>query len=351
MALETDIEALRERVSDTQELYREVCALMFFRYDETPTANKLYQLVRKGSMSAPAKALRDFWTSVREKTRIDVGQPDLPPEVAAAAGDLVARLWQHASEHAQLGLQSFQQDAQHEADDARRNLEEANRERDAALAAARKAADSVSVEKQRMTDMEASLMREQAANTMLRDEVERTRSEAVAAGGALADARKDFAGELEKLRISLAQNEQRLVAAEKRALMEIENERSASGKARKDLVAANEHRAVAETAHRAERDRLRDELATLKAQLVASQKQTDRSQHVLDTKQTELANKEATIDALKLELRVAAERNLPRLKIPASSESVRRRHSALRKTRGRVGFSVGPRTGQSNESS
>jgi hypothetical protein len=54
MTLESDIEAVRERASDTQALYREVCALMFFRYGETPTANRLYQLVRKGSMSAPA---------------------------------------------------------------------------------------------------------------------------------------------------------------------------------------------------------------------------------------------------------------------------------------------------------
>ena len=92
MPLEADIEALRERVPDTQELYREVCALMFFRYGETPTANKLYQLVRKGSMSAPAKALRDFWTEVRDKTRVDVGQPDLPAEGATAAANSPAEI-------------------------------------------------------------------------------------------------------------------------------------------------------------------------------------------------------------------------------------------------------------------
>src|SRR3546814_7609903 len=47
-ALSRDIETLRERFTQTQELYREVCALLFFRYGVTPTANKLYQLVRKG---------------------------------------------------------------------------------------------------------------------------------------------------------------------------------------------------------------------------------------------------------------------------------------------------------------
>jgi hypothetical protein len=52
-----DIEAIKASDLDTQSLYREVCAILFFRYGITPTANKLYQYVRKGSMSAPAEAL------------------------------------------------------------------------------------------------------------------------------------------------------------------------------------------------------------------------------------------------------------------------------------------------------
>ena len=58
--IQAEVEALRERFSDTKALYREVCALLFFRYGITPTASKLYQRVRKGSMSAPAEALAKF---------------------------------------------------------------------------------------------------------------------------------------------------------------------------------------------------------------------------------------------------------------------------------------------------
>lgn len=57
---------------DTQALYREVCVLLFFRHGITPTANKLYQLVRKGSMSAPTEALRTFWADLREKSRVRI---------------------------------------------------------------------------------------------------------------------------------------------------------------------------------------------------------------------------------------------------------------------------------------
>ncbi|MFD2274300.1 DNA-binding protein [Undibacterium arcticum] len=64
--LQTSIACARS-FTQTQDLYREVCVLLFFRYGMTPTANKLYQLVRKGSMTAPAEALNKFWEDLREK--------------------------------------------------------------------------------------------------------------------------------------------------------------------------------------------------------------------------------------------------------------------------------------------
>ena len=65
-----DIETIKVGELNTQELYREVCTILFFRYGITPTANKLYQYVRKGSMSAPAEALTKFWSDLREKSRV-----------------------------------------------------------------------------------------------------------------------------------------------------------------------------------------------------------------------------------------------------------------------------------------
>jgi hypothetical protein len=45
-ALTTEIARLKSTHSNTRELYREVCALLFFRFGITPTANRLYQLVQ-----------------------------------------------------------------------------------------------------------------------------------------------------------------------------------------------------------------------------------------------------------------------------------------------------------------
>ena len=83
-----EILRLRAQHPETQDLYREVCVLLFFRHGITPTANRLYQLVRKGSMSAPAEALAKFWATLREKSRVRIEHADLPEDLQGAAGEL-----------------------------------------------------------------------------------------------------------------------------------------------------------------------------------------------------------------------------------------------------------------------
>src|SRR5260370_36000221 len=83
-----DIDQLRAQFPNTQALYREVCVLLFFRHGITPTANRLYHLVKKGSMDAPAEALTRFWATLREKSRVRIEHPDLPPALQSATGEL-----------------------------------------------------------------------------------------------------------------------------------------------------------------------------------------------------------------------------------------------------------------------
>lgn len=110
--LQAEIDALRPAYPDTQDLYREVCVVLFFRHGITPTANKLYQLVRKGSMSAPAEALSRFWETMREKSRIRIEHPDVPDALREVAGELVGALWQRAQAAAQDALAQLRTEAQ-----------------------------------------------------------------------------------------------------------------------------------------------------------------------------------------------------------------------------------------------
>src|ERR1700743_2589428 len=92
-ALAADIERLKAEFPKPRELYREVCALLFFRHGITPTANRLYQLVKRGSMGTPTAVLGEFWVELREKSRVRIEHPDLPADLQAGAGQVVAPLW------------------------------------------------------------------------------------------------------------------------------------------------------------------------------------------------------------------------------------------------------------------
>ncbi|ANB72621.1 hypothetical protein AYM40_09760 [Paraburkholderia phytofirmans OLGA172] len=259
-------------------------------------------------MSAPAKALREFWIEVRDRTRVDVGQPDLPPEVATAAGELAATLWRLSTDAANRGLDVFRQDAERDIELAREEACRADSARAAALLAIDEAAAITATDRQRIAGLEERLVEQQTANAMLREQLTTARSESSAAATALADARRDFAGELEKLRHALTQNEQRLAAAERRALLEIESERAAATRARKDFQAANERLLEIDAAHRAERDSLRDSLASLKTELAATVRDSASVQEQLATKEALLTNQISATESLRQRLETLSKR-------------------------------------------
>jgi DNA repair exonuclease SbcCD ATPase subunit len=94
--IQEEVARLRAQFSQTRDLYREVCALLFFRYGITPTTNKLYQFVRKGSMSVPTEVLSDFWKELREKGMVQIMQPDLPDDLCDMAGKVMSTIWTKA---------------------------------------------------------------------------------------------------------------------------------------------------------------------------------------------------------------------------------------------------------------
>ena len=112
--LAADVEELKKQFANTQLLYKEVCALMFLRYGMTPTVNRLYQLVRRGSMSVPSDALRQFWQELREKSRVRIEHPDLPDALKTAAAESLAAMWTLAQQAATDGLTASRAEAAEE---------------------------------------------------------------------------------------------------------------------------------------------------------------------------------------------------------------------------------------------
>lgn len=294
--IQADIEALKSRFTNTQELYREVAAVLFFRYGLTPTANKLYQLVRKGSMSAPAEALNRFWANLREKSQVRIEAPDLPDALATQAGELVASLWIQAQAQVQNALATVRQEIEAE-------LVSARSERDDALAAAAsirseldQARNRISALEKHAMSAELQLAAEVAAKDSLSSQLSAATEAVAGLQNALGEARLHFASELEKTRSLLALAEDRAKEESRRYLLEIDRERGLVTKAQQETnltkssalkQQAQDREAIAHL--QTQISELRETCGNLQGQLVQLSSQLESTKHELDFARDSLA--------------------------------------------------------------
>lgn len=286
--IHADIDAIRQQALGTQDLYREVCAILFFRYGVTPTANKLYQYVRKGSMSAPAEALAKFWEDLREKSRVRIEHPDLPEALKSAAGEMVANLWSHAQKAAQESLATLRSDIQAGIQEAQQALSLAENELESALRERDEARDTAQAAMDRTLQLERDLAAERAGNAALLHQLEAAARQQETLDAALTEARHDFAAELEKLRQAQVGSDIRSEAAEKRALLEIDRERTAAAKLQKELAQVRQYQQETEERNRAEVRRLQSELGDARQQLGVAEGMLTEAQRTVQQQSLEL---------------------------------------------------------------
>ncbi|MCP3710163.1 DNA-binding protein [Paraburkholderia sp. CNPSo 3274] len=265
--LAAEIDRLKAEFPKTRELYREVCALMFFRYGITPTANRLYQLVHRGSMSTPTAVLSEFWATLREKSRVRIEHADLPEELQGAAGELMGALWTRATAAAQASLEALRL----EVEDARRAAEGATAAVRADLAHTEVALEqrtaALLTAQVRIQELEQAHAAAVATRGALEVELAREREASRERDTALTQARADFAAERDKLRASAELAETRWQAAEKRAQLEIEREHTANARLQRDAEAATQRAARTEDSARAEIQALQTQLGDLRHQV------------------------------------------------------------------------------------
>lgn len=233
--LQIDIEKLRGEFTETQDLYREVCVLLFFRYGITPTANKLYQYVRRGSMSAPADALNKFWSELREKSRVRIDRTDIPEKLNVSAGNFIAALWNEAQEAAQAGFSELIENAtaeilkfKLEAEIAKQDVAKTHQELNETLYKLENDINLIAeAEKIHVADTSAMAAQEKSLKTLQneRDHLERL----------LEGSRADFSRDLEKLNISLIMAEERYQSLEAKSLLEVDRARQHASKLDKEL--------------------------------------------------------------------------------------------------------------------
>uniref|UniRef100_UPI003F49066D DNA-binding protein n=1 Tax=Cupriavidus taiwanensis TaxID=164546 RepID=UPI003F49066D len=294
-ALQADLAELRGRFPETRALYREVCGLLFFRYGVTPTANKLYSLVRKGSMGTPAEVLQAFWQELRGRTRVTIDHPDLPEALKDIAAGAVQTIWQAANEAATGELATLRAEARHAASVAEAERDAARTE----TAVAREDVAAISVQlaeaRQAHDAVQADLAAERQAHAATQARLEAGRAELDAAGRQLAELRTQFSTELERAREQVMLAQERAEASERRALRELDAERTARQQSertadalRGELVAARSEARDAAVAQAEVRARLEAQAAALADRLAAAEQAQHKSAHDLDAVQAEL---------------------------------------------------------------
>lgn len=253
--LAAEIDRLKAEFPKTRELYREVCALMFFRFGITPTANRLYQLVRRGSMGTPTAVLGEFWAELREKSRVRIEHPDLPADLGAAAGELVATLWARATASAATALDALRDEVEHVRADAQQSVAAARDELGRVETALEQRTAALLAAQVEVRELEKAQAEGHAQRQALEAELGRMSAALAARDRELVEVREGFSRDLEKQREAAERAEDRLRASEKRALLEIDRERGTATKLQKELDEAirradrkdDEHRRASET--------------------------------------------------------------------------------------------------------
>lgn len=266
-SLEAEIDALRAQFPKTQDLYREVCVLLFFRHGIAPTANKLHQLVRKGSMSAPAEALSRFWADLRKKSRVRLDHPNLPEDLKTAAGELIDVLWTKAQTQADAELAALRAQAQDEIVSIKSGKNQAEAERDGARQQLEETTAVLSKAEAHIRELEQTIAGEVATRSALEQQLVDARQAGAEQLAAMAAARRDFASELDKLREALKVTEERYRSAEARALMEIDRERTVAAKLQKDIEGVRTGVADAADRHKTEVLSLQEQIGNQKQRI------------------------------------------------------------------------------------
>lgn len=234
--LQIEIEKLKIQFPDTKDIYREVCILLFFRYGITPTANKLYQYVRRGSMSAPAEALNKFWLELRDKSRIRIERNDIPETISLAAGDFVATLWSEAQKAAQAGFTDLIENAT--AEILKFKLESQLARQDAIKLQVQLDESNLELKKAKKLTSEADYLLQVNTTALVHQEksltelkIERDNFQQL-----LIDSKLSFSKDLEGVNLSLYKAEERYVALEKKSLLEVDRARQQIKSLEKEML-------------------------------------------------------------------------------------------------------------------
>ncbi|AJZ56655.1 hypothetical protein OI25_7807 [Paraburkholderia fungorum] len=236
-------------------------------------------------MGTPTAVLGEFWAELREKSRVRIDHPDLPADLGAAAGELVATLWTRAAASAAAALDGLRIEVEAQRAEAQQLVVAARDELGRTETALEQRTAALLAAQVEVRELDRAQAEGHAQRQALEAEVERIRAALAARERELHEVREGFSRDLAKQREAAERAEERLRASEKRALLEIDRERSTATKLQKELDEATrradrkdaDHRRASE-AVQAQLGDARHQAGVLQGRLDAVQAENSRLQ-------------------------------------------------------------------------
>lgn len=230
LQLRDEVRQLAAQYKDARRLTAEVSRLLFYRYDEAPNANRIYNLTRRGSLTTISEEVDAFWQRLRTQTQASIACPGLVPELAVTMGKFLSGLIASIEQRLRVELAVQQTAAVARVHEAELALQQ---EQEAGAVAVATARDVLAAAQERLTQRESALagvqqqlIKENAAVEYLRAEVSAWQTRAASAQEQATETQALFSRELASLREALAAAEARASGAEDNALQRIEAERA-----------------------------------------------------------------------------------------------------------------------------
>lgn len=279
--IQSEVAALKARFSETKSLYREVCALLFFRHGITPTANMLYQYVHKGSMSVPAEALAKFWEDLRQKTAVQIDHPGLPDNLKPIAAEAIKGIWQAAVEHSNTELSGIRIDLKNQIEQFAADRLAMADQLAAAVRSALDAEAKTATALQQVDELSTRLEGERRSHAATSALLTAAQQQVQDLQGQLERVRADFSADLAQARQAVEAADERAAGAQRKALMEVEQERAARNRLDKALDAVRVQLAEAEGRLRNAAVKHAEDVTSLRGQVSGAEASVARLQAAL----------------------------------------------------------------------
>lgn len=114
-ALAPRLEAAKSRKEKT----RIAATTLFFEYGVYPSGKVVHSYTQLGSMTDINRDLREFWSEIRDKSRVRIDAPSLPAELQEAYSNALAKSWELAMQKASASFDGEREEA-HEREQALR---------------------------------------------------------------------------------------------------------------------------------------------------------------------------------------------------------------------------------------